>query len=1751
MTTRRLPARLLRFSAWLIGSLVALILIVLLAQRMPAVQRFLTGQVEKYLTNRLDTDLGIGSIRWKLPTSIELADLHLNTPEGDSLFRLRTLGVDLDMWALLDREVVIEGIDLKDVYGQIMITDSTSNIDFLTTAFAPSDTAPGPEDTTSSSWTIRILQAKLALSNINFYYQDDPNGLLLDLDVGQFRSKTADFNLTEGRYLIEYLSLHDSRVRVELGASPESTDTTATQPLEVAINRLKIIETGYRMQMDSLGLQAYLSATELQDAHLLLDSSITLTAPRFQLTDGSFQLDLPGDPTAEGIDYNHLLLGSIQIDLQDIRYTGDSIYSTIRQLQARERSGLALSHTKGSVLYTPQSISLNDFTLQTTYSGITTTTTDIHYNFSGEADLESLRADLDLRGKIGFRDLLLLAPQLREVPLLGSRPNETVSFDIRGRGSSDDLQFSLLNVNGPGVVLRSGGSVQHPFDSVRLAGDLLLSKLVVSPGELLPLLPEDLLPPDISWPRRLEASGRFRYQNRNLQLELFALEDRADAPYLSQVSTQGSVFNPMGYPNSRLDITLDNLLVTRHTLLAYLPPGTIPPEYRLPDFLQGTGTITGPVENLSVDLQLTLPGGQTYLRTAGTLANAIDPDQLQLDLGISDLSVLAAEIRSLLPVSLLPEYLRVPDFLVQQARIRGGLDSLEFELPVETSNGRLAILGHYRPENLDVQLSFDNFRAGRFFKGPLQDTIDSWQLRPLSLQASVTGRLEPGMRLQFDASLNEQGTGTIFQTAGLLADTIYRANLAFSHPDFRALGRGSYRLEDSVAIVDGRLQVERIDLGRWDLSDRPLELSGSLEASSTGLRTDRLNARIFLDDLRIRSDTALFYADSLLATAVLNAGENEVHVRSDIADLTLDGTFQPETIADEFQHFLRKYWEDRKVPDSISLVQDSWVDIEFEIKNPQPLTSGIIPGLSDLSKGKAAIVYRDNQPELLVNVQLPRLQYSGIKLDSLLLDVRGDTANLYYKAEWRNVQIGNQFALGQTTLLGESESDALRVALEIRDSQDTLRHRLSALVDPETDSLRVRMADRQLLNYETWQIPDDNLVELLPEQLMVNNWSLKNGPQSISIYTPKPNHVFVDFSNFDIATASRLINSEEELASGRINGTLEADQLFGELEFSSDLMVSDLTVLSAPLGDLSAHVASPRPGSFDLNVGLRGDGTNLSVVGNYLQSGALDLQVAVDRLRLSSIEPLTGGQLSDLSGQLKGNLQVGGTTEQPRLNGDLRFQEAALQVAMLGAQFQIGDQPIEFEDDQIRIDRLLLIDSLGNRATANGTIILRSSTDYLLDLDVQAEGFLALNSTEADNELYFGDLIIDADVDISGPADAAVVRVRAEPQNGSSLTYQLLSSDVRRAREENGVRRYVEMARWDQVFQVEAFNEKAVRRATGYTINADLKVDPDLDFKVVTNIITGDAFEGSGDGTISFQQFPDGRQEMTGRVTMVEGKYDFSFSGLSREFTIEPESYLQWTGDVLNPELDLTILYEVRTSAYPLVAQYAEAGDESVRQKQTFQVAIHLDGTLRETTIETDIRYPDIFGNAELQSVERALRNLRQVPSQLNQQAFALLLLQGFINLEGEPQADNEGIEEAAANTLASVLTNQLNNFANRYLGFVDVDFGYESFETAEGATQSDVRLSLSKRLLNDRLVISVDGVATTISGDDSNSGSQTYLDNISAEYLLDDNGTLRIKIFNDRERNTLLLGDVVRIGGRLVFSKDFDEIRFLGKGKN
>ena len=1764
---KSVPRKIFKVLLWIIGILLGLFLLVFLLLQVPAVQQRVAREIEKVARESLGTDLGIGTLDIDFPSRLEIDDFYLNNPAGDSIARVGHLGVGINMLGLLKSRVEVTDLVLRDVFANVRTTDSTSNIDFLlklgvTDSTAVDSTLTVPTDTssvtvlndttsTASPWVMDAAGAELLLERANIYYQDDPAGILADLDARRLAGKLNGLDLEGQVYNIDYLELEDADALIGIGTSSTPTDTTAAAAtMQLLAGRVTIQETDFALRMEGMDISSQLTYVNLEGADLLLGEELAFNGEVFQLRDLALKLDTPAPALAgPGIDYNHLDLSGVQAEATDIAYIVDSLHLRLRQLAMREKSGLAIRRSEGTVIYDPTFLGLEDFLLRTPNTEIRSDNTAVNYDFAA-GNMADLLAHLQLDGYLGLKDVALLAPDLAAIPVIGNNLAQQLKFSVRANGTMANMELSRVRLDGPGVKVRAYGLVENALDVDNIAGRLSLREFSVVPGPLLPLVPEGVLPPDIDWPEKVIAEGSAEYRDDRLQMNFYAVENRQFGNgLLSRVKTNGVIEGLTTYPSTRLNVELDTLLATRATILAYVPPGSLPEDYTIPNFLRGSGTVSGPMESLNVNLRLNLPGEQTFASIRGNIQNALEPENLNLDVEVSDLAVNIEDVRKILPDSTLPADLNIPDLKIRNARISGSLTNLDFDVPLETENGIWNLKGKYNPEDLNINLDLKNIRVAELFVGPMRDTLEMLELGALNITAQVKGQLEPAMNLIVDAAISNEAVGEMFDFNALVKEGKYAADFNITHPEALASGQGTYSIgPDSVASVEALVDINRFNLQHWDLTEVPMLVDGRIEAESEGLDPYNMLARARMDSIRLRGAEGSSYVDSLVVTASLQNFENEIYVRSDVLYAELLGRFDPVKTPGKLIQFILSYW-DESLRQPVPVENGEMLDFAFQLKRPQPLTGGLINGLTELSPFTMSLLYRDASPELLINLDLPEIGYAGLSAHDLEFRTIGDTVSVGFEATWSDINYNDQVELGKTVLSGESLDDELLVELKMYSDSDSLRHYLGFVTDPESDTLTVQLEEEQILNFETWTVPATNLIAVAGPSLIIRDILLQNGGQSLAAETTEPGDVLITFGDFNLRTPSRLLFSEEEIAAGIVNGTVGLDNALTNLGIQSNLTIDQLKWTNTLLGDIVAEVSSDDEQTYTVDVAVKEAGNNADITGTVELDGPIDLLMDVKKLQLASAEPFSLGYLKNSEGYLTGRVDVGGTMEAPTLNGNLSFKEASLVISLLGERFRLDEKPVTFRGQTISFGNdWKVYDSAGGAAQVQGEVVMQSLEDIVLDLNVRANDFMAINSTLKDNKDWYGKMFVDADVKISGTATKPVVEVDATTSKESEVTYVYRVAQQGLV-ESEGVINYVEQYRWiDEIRRDTLQQDTAATTIAGMDLTLDLDVDPNLTVTVVVDPISGQTFVGKANGDLTMRIYPDGRQEAVGRVELMEGKYDFIYQNIiNKEFEVLAGSNVTFTGDLLNPQLDLRIRHLAQTAPLPLVqgVQGESVDLNGLRRSQTFYVDITLKGDLQASNIATDVVYPDdAYGNLGFSSVENALSTLRQDQSRMTTTAFQLLAFGSF----NVPLLDSGGGGgNLAATTLNNVMSTYLNNFADQLVGFVDLDFGLNSYEDEGGKTQTNLRISLRKALFDERVIISVDGVAGT-SADELAGTQQTYLDNITAEYLINEDGTFRLKFFNDRDRSSLVGGNVIRFGGRLTFGKDFENLRWLFK---
>ncbi|MCF8243713.1 MAG: translocation/assembly module TamB domain-containing protein [Saprospiraceae bacterium] len=542
---------------------------------------------------------------------------------------------------------------------------------------------------------------------------------------------------------------------------------------------------------------------------------------------------------------------------------------------------------------------------------------------------------------------------------------------------------------------------------------------------------------------------------------------------------------------------------------------------------------------------------------------------------------------------------------------------------------------------------------------------------------------------------------------------------------------------------------------------------------------------------------------------------------------------------------------------------------------------------------------------------------------------------------------------------------------------------------------------------------------------------------------------------------------------------------------------------------------------------------------------ALDFVLDMQRVNLAAFEVLMAGSLKNLAGWTSGNLKIGGTTNAPKPSGSLQLKAAQATVVLTNVRYLLSDQELVLKPNGLDLTGLTITDPQGNLLTINGMLETQNWKDIQYNLVVSSKKWLVLNTKKGQNPLYYGKVIASANGTVRGPLAEPIVTISVKPLEGSTFNY--IYDPAQEQATVEGVVVFVKPVEQKKP------RRKAVSKQYPLQLNLNLEIDDKLQLNVVTDPGSGDFFEGTLEGRIALEIYPDGTINLAGRAEVKQGQYRYSYQNIvKRRFEVAPDSYLSWSGDPFNPDLQITARYVVRTSPAPLLALNGvgqnDGSDPTLNNYQTFFLNFKVTNNLASPGLKIDIEYPDnqavtqggSVNNSDNSTVQSAVTSLNNDDVQLSQQVFGLLVFNAFIG--GGVQLENASVGLG----LNDFLTSQFNALAGQYIKFVDVslqvkeDVTFNSDNQATGST--NYNLSLQKSFLNNRLTFKVSGGAE----EDRSTGSQwsSSLENALVEYSITPNGGLKIRAFSENGLE-LLNSDVIRNSGAgLVFTKEFKSLR-------
>ena len=281
-----------------------------------------------------------------------------------------------------------------------------------------------------------------------------------------------------------------------------------------------------------------------------------------------------------------------------------------------------------------------------------------------------------------------------------------------------------------------------------------------------------------------------------------------------------------------------------------------------------------------------------------------------------------------------------------------------------------------------------------------------------------------------------------------------------------------------------------------------------------------------------------------------------------------------------------------------------------------------------------------------------------------------------------------------------------------------------------------------------------------------------------------------------------------------------------------------------------------------------------------------------------------------------------------------------------------------------------------------------------------------------------------------------------------------------------------------------------------------------------------------GGGALRMLYSPEDNLRLTGRYTLSNGEMKYSMPIIPlKTFTIRDGSYIEFTGDAMNPTLNITATERVKASVS------TEGGSTRFVD---FDCGVVITRTLSNMGVEFTLDAPeDMQTHGELIAMGSDQRNKLAVT----------MLTTGMYLADGNTGA-------FSMNTaLSSFLNSQISQISGNALRTLDLQFGMDNSTDATGQSHTDYSFKFAKRFMNNRLKVAVGGKVS--SGAELQQRNNSFFDNVSLEYRLDNNANKYITLYFQNNVYDWLDGYTQKYGAGFIWRRKLDNIFDIFKFKD
>jgi hypothetical protein len=998
-------------------------------------------------------------------------------------------------------------------------------------------------------------------------------------------------------------------------------------------------------------------------------------------------------------------------------------------------------------------------------------------------------------------------------------------------------------------------------------------------------------------------------------------------------------------------------------------------------------------------------------------------------------------------------------------------------------------------------------------------------------------------------------------TNARFATGLFEGDLDIDDPNLNLTATGSIDLREGKNLVNIKADLDTLVAHKLNLVSVPASMRSHIEIDGSGLKIDSIKGVLRMNDFHTMYDSNELKLQKLEIISKFDRNSRSLSVESDNISLDLTGQYEYTTVYRDILTLLeeyklnlenesleiRKYYSQKEI-DPGNKYQ---LDISLDLRNINPLLNLFAPQV-ELSKeifiegsftqGYTSILSLNTEfdslrieDELfmqnLVEINASKIADSinvlagvYVSSESQQYSNRAKTQNLMAEAIWDRNQINFNVAVQEQNL--ESYADIYGELIFL----------------PDLTVIKLNPSDLQALN-EKWTIATDNSITISGKEISFTNIGLSKALEEIMLdgsISEDPDQALVlgltnvELTNFDPVLTKQLRGSS--------NGFFQVKNYYNDLLFETDINIKDFMINDFLVGDvINTTEWNNLEKKFDLKFEVQRSNERLiDVFGEYYpgKEEGLDLEAEFVKADLKILEPFIEEVFSEFQGYATGSFAIKGNLKDPKFSGSGKILNGGGKINFLNTYYTF-DGDLILKNNEIGLRNVMLQDRDGSLATFDGGFFFEGFSRFYLDFDGSFTDFLALNTKINEGELFYGTGKGTGDISVSGYPQNLKIDVNATTTSDTRIFIPLGgSSQV----EEEEFIRFVSITELQEIEETELIT--ASPQITGLDFTLDLLVTPDAYAEIIFDLKVGDIIRGRGNGDLKFQLSPLGEFTMYGDYQFTEGGYNFTlYNIVNKEFTILPDSRITWLGDPYGGDLDINASYEQLASVGPLLdTAYRDALE--IKRRYPTQVILDLTGPLLTPEIDFNITiedYPNSFySDGQVVNLETELSAVRAEwdinEQELQKQVFSLIVLRQF----SEEYFNTGG---TVGSSVSEFISNQLSYWISQVDENLEIDI---SLGDLSGEAYNTFQLRLSYTFLDGRLRVTRDGGFTN---PESQADVVSVLGDWSVEYMLTDNGNLRVRLFQKMDYNSLdnsfsSDNSFLKGGFSLMYTQSFDEVK-------